>query len=110
MFIVCLSEKYPAAKAAIEKYSPEQLQYFPCFELHSEILENGIKVRMTPEIEDLLSQGRNWEHSGGAVGVSKLQTLFQLYDTYLSIRANFVKLGLPQVFSMSFCFLFVLFI
>ena len=63
-------------------------------------MENGVEVRMSAAVEEAISQGRNWEHSGGAVGVSKLQTLFQLYDTYHSILSTFTKSKLTVVWYM----------
>ena len=40
---------------------------------------------MTPAEQNLLAEGKNFEHSGGAVATSKLEILFLIYREYQNV-------------------------
>ena len=50
---------------------------------------------MTREEEDILANGRNYEHSRGSVQQSKLEQLFRVRTLYDRSKAMLIKMGKP---------------
>jgi len=55
-------------------------------------------VEMTEEEEKLLADGRNFEHSEGAVHTSKLEILFQIKRNIEAVRAELMRVGKDPVY------------
>ena len=47
---------------------------------------NGNKTYMTEMEEDVLAEGRNWEHTSGSIHTSKLQQLMTLYSFWVRAK------------------------
>ena len=90
------STKYPQGHQILRQHSPEILSAFPVHMCRSTIVYKGRETIMTAAMEQILCEGRNFEHSHGAVHGSKLETLFNLFSTWNLVvkqyQADFKKL------------------
>jgi hypothetical protein len=86
------------------KYSPEILSTFPMHMCHTTVTYKGRETIMTPAMEQILCEGRNFEHSHGAVHGSKLETLFSMYSTWNLVVKQFVADVGKQVCCLYFVF------
>ena len=50
--------------------------------------ENGERIFMTDMEEDVLAEGRNWEHTSSSIHTSKLQQLMTLYSFWAKAKAS----------------------
>jgi hypothetical protein len=65
------------------------LKEFSVHMCHAEIVYKGRPTRMTLSMEQILCEGRNYEHTHGSVHGSKLQLLFQLCSTWKIVLDDF---------------------
>lgn len=66
--------------------------------------ENGEKIFMTDMEEDVLAEGRNWEHTSGSIHTSKLQQLMTLYSFWVKAKASMLaNKKKVSLFTIIFC-------
>jgi len=61
-------------------------------------------VPMTADEEDLLAEGKNYEHSSGAIGSCSLEILFRAYKCIDTAIATFEQQGELMVFHVNLYF------
>lgn len=65
--------------------------------LRSFIVENNERLYLSPEMEDYIASGRNFEHSKGAVHSSRLEVLFQVEKYVRQYQALCKKQGKKEI-------------
>lgn len=87
---IYFSDNFPQAKQILQQYSPEIFKFFPMHMCHSSVEYKGRWTRMTSAMEQKLCEGRNYEHSFGAVQNSKLEVLFGLHSTWNLVEKQYI--------------------
>lgn len=65
------------------------LTEFPIYMVEDTVMYKGRQTEMTYAMEQVLCDGRNYEHTHGSVHGTRLELLFQLYSTWKIVLTEY---------------------
>ena len=79
------SFKFGKVKDVLMKHTPWLLKMVPCHIICLFLILKEIKYFFTPHAEEMMAEGKNWEHSKEAVHAGKLKMLINIYSTWKQV-------------------------